>query len=151
MTPTFSLRRGLATDQHAIKRLARKARINRFGLHWNCFTLAVDSRGDIIACGQTKRHRDGSFELASLAVEKSWRGRGVARTIIESLTSSFDGQLWLICRSTLTPLYERFGFKNVEKDQNESRYFRRIQRVAAIARRLVKGGENITVMRRRRS
>ena len=91
--------------------------------------VAVDTSGALIGCGQVKPHRDGSRELASIAVKKEWRGQGIARAIIEQLIASNPGPLWLTCASRLTPLYARFGFREVTTPDDMPPYFRRASRL----------------------
>ena len=82
---SFSIRSAGIDDRRAIKKLIRKAHINPFGLDWRRFVLAVDTQGDIIGSGQLKRHSGGTIELASLAVEKKYRGNGIGGEIINYL------------------------------------------------------------------
>jgi hypothetical protein len=53
---------------------------------------------------------------------------GLARTIIEKLLETHPGDLYLTCRASLQPFYERFGFEAIETPQMPS-YFRRISRL----------------------
>ena len=149
--PEFNIRRASAVDRRAIRELIRKARINRLGLHWSRFTLAVNHVGEIIGCGQLKRHRDGSVELASLAVSKRWRRMGVGRAIIESLIDSHKGRLWLTCQSKLIPLYERFGFESADGELHTSRHYRRIYRFLSLIHRYIFRKDFIAIMCKRKS
>ncbi len=115
-------------------------------LHWEHFTLAVDERGQMIGCGQIKPHRDGSRELASIAVEPCCRGQGAARAIIEHLMARAEPPLHLTCRSKLAPLYEKFGFRTVESTAEMPPYFRLIARAFKIFRRLFRLEDALTVM-----
>ncbi|MEW5988852.1 MAG: GNAT family N-acetyltransferase, partial [Chloroflexota bacterium] len=119
---------------------------NPSGLDWQRFVLAVDGRDEMIGCGQVKPHRDGSWELASIAVVPEWRGRGVARAIIEHLMARADPPLWLMCNSKLIPLYERFGFREVKETAAMPPYFRRIIHLASPFFRLLPAGEYLAVM-----
>lgn len=89
------------------------ARINPTGVRWQRFIVAVHGHGDIIGCGQVKLHRDGSFELASIVVRRQWRGRGVAREIIETLQARGGPPMWLTCASPLSTFYQKFGFREM--------------------------------------
>ena len=124
------MRPAMAGDQPAIRRMIRRAGINPLGLAWRRFVVVEASEG-IIACGQVKDHADGSRELASLAVAEGWRGRGLARVIIEHLQRQSGPPLWLTCREGLVPLYTRFGFRKVTEAGDLSPYFRRLMRLAA--------------------
>jgi N-acetylglutamate synthase-like GNAT family acetyltransferase len=118
-------------------------------LDWLRFLVAESNDGHVIGCGQIKPHQDGSQELASIAVTEDWRGKGVARAIIEALMTGHDGELYLTCRSSLGALYEKFGFYEVEDPADMPRYFRRISKVVGIVVPLLRRGERLLVMKRR--
>lgn len=130
----FSLRSAGKADAAAIKRLIYQVGINPLGLRWQNFILAVDEQGQMIGCGQIKEHYDGSRELASIAVDPNWRGRGVATTIIQELLHRQNGLLYLTCRTGLTPFYQRFGFEPAEFTELPP-YFRRIHHLSGLLRR----------------
>lgn len=144
----FVLRPAVYQDTPAIYELARQGRINPTGLKWERFIVAETPESQIIACGQIKPHRDGSQELASIVVTKEWRHRGVARAIIEELIAGFDGPLYLMCRSSIGPMYEKFGFRVLEEDQMP-KYFRRVSKLAGVLDALRKEGEYLLVMGRK--
>jgi amino-acid N-acetyltransferase len=143
MPPSFTLRPADSADFPAIRGLIRAAQINPLGLHWQRFVIAVDAQGQMIGCGQVKPHRDGSRELASIAVTPAWRGQGVARAIIEHLLAIHPGTLYLTCRAGLGAFYEKFGFGAIQAADMPP-YFRRLSRLAKLATRLT--GENLLVM-----
>jgi amino-acid N-acetyltransferase len=116
-------------------------------LDWVRFVLAESAGDQVIGCAQIKPHRDGSQELASLVVTPEWRGQGVARAIIERLLRDHPGEMYLMCRSSLGPLYKKFGFREVE--QNEMpKYFRLIKRLSRVVEVLRSEGETLLVMKR---
>ncbi len=127
--PDFTLRPATAVDQPAIKALIRAVGINPLGLDWRRFLVAVDIGGALVGCGQVKPHRDGTRELASIAVEKGWRHQGVARAIIEALMAREAPPLWLTCASPRVPFYNRFGFREVVGPDAMPANFRRITRL----------------------
>jgi amino-acid N-acetyltransferase len=127
----FALRPAISADEAAIRRMVHAEHINPAGLDWRRFVVAVDEGGEVIGCGQVKPHRDGSRELASLVVVPAWRGRGVGRAIIEHLIVSHPGRLYLTCRSTLGPLYEKFGFRAIPPSEMTP-YFRKLKRLAGV-------------------
>jgi len=145
MEAPFSLRPATQADFPAIRRLVLAERINPTGLDWQRFLVAVNSDEELIGCGQVKSHRDGSRELASIVVVPAWRRRGVARAIIERLLAENPGTLYLTCRSSLGPLYEKFGFHALEP-QDMPPYFRRLSRLASVMNLLVDFGETLLVM-----
>lgn len=146
MDRSIELRPAQEDDAADIARLVRGAKLNPTGLDWKRFTVAEDSDGNVVGCGQVKPHRDGSLELASLVVDPRLRGQGVGRRLIESLLEGVSQPLWLMCRSSLVPLYERFGFEEVGPDDKQPRYFRRVRRLASVYHFLRGTGEYLAVM-----
>jgi N-acetylglutamate synthase-like GNAT family acetyltransferase len=136
-------------DFTAIRDLIRAVQINPLGLDWKRFIIAVDSGGRLIACGQIKPHQDGSMELASIAVIPEMRRRGIATKIIERLIRSNSGPLYLTCRASLEEFYMRFRFSRLETTEMPA-YFRRIARMARIARALKLVPIELLVMKRER-
>ncbi len=159
----FTLRPATVADAAAIKALIRQSGINPMGLDWPRFVLAVDTGDEwkeqgsflsklqinlpMIGCVQLKPHGDGSVELASLAVVPEWRGRGVARALIEHMLEQHSGPLYLMCRAGLGPLYEKFGFQSLEIEEMPP-YFRRIARLMDVLGVLRPNSEGLLVMRR---
>lgn len=147
MDTNYNLRPAAEKDAAAIRTLIIKVRINPTGLDWRRFIVAVMDEEVIIGCGQIKPHRDGSLEMASIAVTPSWHGKGVARAIIEHLLASHQGALYLMCQSSLGPMYEKFGF-NVIQEEQMPKYFRRVSKLAGMAKFMRKQGETLLVMQR---
>lgn len=121
--------------------------INPLALDWHRFVLAIDANGVVIGCGQVKPHSDGTQELASIAVLPGWRGRGVARSIIEYLLAQHPGRLYLTCRSQLGPLYQKFGFQVIQRS-DMTPYFRRLSWFVVWFARLTRQPGSMLVMRR---
>lgn len=122
----IQLRSATAADLVLIKEMVRQERLNPMGLKWERFLLAVSETGEVVGCGQIKSHKDGSHELASIVTRSDWRGQGVARLMIEQLMSEQTSSLWLMCRSSLAPFYEKFGFVEVQERGEMPAYFRHI-------------------------
>lgn len=141
-----SLRPARASEQAILRAIIRRARINPLGLNWQRFVVVADQQGSVVACGQVKPHRDGTRELASLAVVEAWQGKGLARAIIEHLQQVSGPPLWLTCRERLAPLYRRFGFQQVQRSADMSPYFRRLDRVAKTILRFARQGGGLAVM-----
>jgi N-acetylglutamate synthase-like GNAT family acetyltransferase len=143
----YTLRSATEEDFAEIRKLIYAVKINPVGLDWRRFILAVDRQDRVIGCGQIKLHRDGSRELASIAVRENARRQGVARRIIEHLIASLPtGPLYLTCRQELGPFYERFGFVAL-KSNDMSPTFRRISRITIFLRKLHLISQEILVMR----
>jgi amino-acid N-acetyltransferase len=123
---TIIYRPAQASDEAAIKALIRAVNINPIGLKWQRFLVAVDENGRLIGCGQIKPHRDGSRELASIAVQKAYRRHGIAGKIIQRLLAEEQPPIWLTCMDKLVPFYAQFGFVEVKAGDGRSLpfYFR---------------------------
>lgn len=133
-------------DQDRITDLVRSARLNPIKLKWDRFLVVETEHGRVVACGQVRRHRDGTRELASIVVEEGWRGRGLGRQLIEALMSRYDRPLWLMCRSNLAPLYAKFGFEEVAPQDAQPAYFQRVRTLASVYHFLASTGEHLAVM-----
>jgi N-acetylglutamate synthase-like GNAT family acetyltransferase len=145
--PNFTLRPATATDASKIRAIISAVKINPTSLSWQRFILATDPEGKVIGCGQVKPHADGSRELASIAVLQAWRGKGIARMIIEYLLAQNPGRIYLTCRSRLGPFYQKFGFRAIQEAEMPP-YFRRISRMIAVFQKLSRRGDGLLVMRR---
>jgi N-acetylglutamate synthase-like GNAT family acetyltransferase len=143
----ISLEPATSQDSGAIRRLVISGGINPTGLDWRRFVVAISPQREVIGCGQIKPHRDGSLELASVAVTSEWRGQGVARAIIERLLAENPSELHLMCRSGLGGLYEKFGFRVIQEEEMP-RYFRKVSRLAGLVEVLRRDGESLLVMKR---
>lgn len=144
---TFSIRPALPRDKSVIRQLVANALINPIGLDWKRFIVAVTEENKVIGCGQVKQHRDGSWEMASIVVETSWRRKGVARKIINQLLSLHDEDLYLMCRSDLGEMYEKFGFRILEESEMPI-FFRRVNKLSGVIDLLRREGVYLLVMGR---
>ncbi|HNP72964.1 MAG TPA: GNAT family N-acetyltransferase [Kouleothrix sp.] len=143
----LSIRPAIAADQRAITAIVRAARINPFGLDWQRF-LVVEESGGLIAVGQVKPHRDGSRELASIAVVPEWQGQGLGAAVVRALLAREPGTLHLMCASPTVPFYQRFGFYQIGQPAMP-RYFRRMASIAAALSRIARNRQmSLAVMRR---
>jgi N-acetylglutamate synthase-like GNAT family acetyltransferase len=143
----FTLRPATLTDASTIRKIISLVRINPLALDWHRFTLAIDTDGKVIGCGQIKPHTDGSFELASIAVLPEWRNQGVARRLIKYLLEQHPGTMYLTCQSILGPMYKKFGFKSIETDEMTP-YFRRLSRIVHWVGKLTRQPHGMLVMKR---
>lgn len=87
--------------------------------------MAVNDGGQVIACGQIKPHGGGIRELASIAVNPSHQGLGLARAVIEKLLANVERPVYLMCLSKMEGLYVKFGFRPIPHAAMP-RYFQRI-------------------------
>lgn len=147
LTSEYRLRPATAADAALIRQIISRVHINPTALDWHRFILAVDETGNVIACGQVKPHAGGLQELASLAVLPAWRGRGVAREIIEYLMQQHPGRLFLTCRASLEPLYQKFGFQAINYEEMPV-YYRHLSRLANVFNRLFRFSDRLLVMRK---
>ncbi len=109
---SISIRTANQGEARIIRHIVRQARINPFDLDWPNFVVA--EHGDQIAgVGQVKTHRDGSRELASIAVRPEYQGQGIGSQIIWELIDREKGLLYLTCTDNLEGFYRRFGFRKV--------------------------------------
>ncbi len=136
------IRPAQAADQRAIRAIIRKTCINPFDLDWQRFVVAVDQGADLIGCGQIKEHKDGSYELASIAVVEDWRNRGIASRLIHHLLKTDVSPIWLMCRSDLVPFYEKFNFHVVGQIEDVPPYFQRVMKLWNVLGKL-RGGRQI--------
>lgn len=143
---SYELRPATAVDQPAIKQLIRQVNINPLGIKWQRFWVVMDGDGRLLACGQLKPHRDGSCELASIAVQPDWRKRGLARLLIEHLLDGRSEPVWLTCVSKLIPFYEPFGFVAVTAVATMPPYFRRAQRFFRLYQKVSRFPHPLAVM-----
>lgn len=141
----YEIRRALESESAQIKDLIHLAGINPTGLDWKRFIVAVNAGGEVIGCGQVKHHGADIQEMASIAVSLAYRGRGIARKIIEELLQKTSRPLYLMCIAHNGPMYEKFGFKSIPYQQMP-RYFQRIKKVFDIADVFRQTGEELLVM-----
>jgi amino-acid N-acetyltransferase len=141
-----NIRPALETEASQIRELIYQVGINPTGLDWKRFVVAVNDRDEMIGCGQLKPHRKEVLELASIAVYPDHQGKGVARDIIEYLLKDSPRPLYLMCQSSLEPLYEKFGFRAISYDEMP-RYFQRISKLAGLVTTLASREEHLLIMK----
>ena len=142
----YTLRPARESESGQIKDLIHLTGINPMGLDWKRFVVAANDRDEMIGCGQVKPHGTEILELASLAVYPDYRGKGVARAIIEHLLANSPRPLYLMCESSLGPLYEKFGFRGIDYDEMP-RYFQRISKLVGLAATLSRRDERLLIMK----
>ncbi len=125
----FSIRSATKEDAAFIRRLIWQVGINPLGLDWRRFVVAVHANGTRLGCVQLKVHKDGSSELASLAVLPLYRQQRVAEALIRTILIDLNPPVFLTCRGSLVSCYERFGFQEISDVNSMPVYFRRIKRI----------------------
>ena len=134
------------TEATQIRNLIYLVGINPTGLDWKRFVVAVNDQDEMIGCGQLKPHGQDVLELASIAVYPEHQGKGVARLIIEHLLKDSPRSLYLMCESSLGPLYEKFGFRGISYEEMP-RYFQRMSKLAGLVTTLAHRKERLLVMK----
>jgi N-acetylglutamate synthase-like GNAT family acetyltransferase len=141
-----TIRPAREAEASQIRDLIHLVGINPMGLDWKRFVVAVNDRDEMIGCGQLKPHGQEVLELASIAVYPEHQGKGVARAIIEYLLKNSPRPLYLMCQSSLGPLYEKFGFRAIPYEEMP-RYFQRISKLAGLVTTLAKREERLLIMK----
>ena len=143
------IRPAFEAEQKEINTIIRLARLNPVGLDWRRFLVVVDG-GEIVGVAQVKPHRDGTRELASIAVVPARQGQGIGSTMIHALLARETSPLYLFCESDTEDYYTRFGFRRIEPHAMPS-YFRRMYRLGNLLLRIraifMKDGLRLVVMR----
>ena len=142
----FTLSPAIETDFPSIKALIYSGGINPIGLAWKRFVVATSPDGKVIGCGQLKPHGKEILELASIVVSSEYRNQGIARAIIEYLLDEGPRPLYLMCRSRLEPLYEKFGFRAILYEEMP-RYFQRISKLGVETVAKFGEGDGLSVMK----
>ena len=136
--PNITLRPATATDQPAIRQLVRQVGINPFGLAWPRFVVA-EMDGQFAGCAQLKPHRDGSLELASVAVLPSLQGQGIGAALVQHFCRIVPGDLYLMCAERNANFYTRFGFIIMQRPAAMPPDFRRTYQLARLVRPIFGG------------
>ena len=125
----FNIRKANKQDARFIRKLIRQVGINPMGLDWHRFVIAEQQDGERIGCAQVKIHSDQSRELASVAVVAEYRKHGVASALIREVLKDQEAPIYLVCRGSLVPFYERYNFHEMDDIAAMPGYFRKIKRV----------------------
>ncbi|MCC7449691.1 MAG: GNAT family N-acetyltransferase [Anaerolineae bacterium] len=144
------IRPATQADQGRIRAIVYEAGINPRQLDWSRFRVA-DDQGQIVGIGQIKTHRDGSRELASIAVIPVRQGEGIASRIIQDLLAAETDVLYLMCNSRLEGFYQRFGFQTLEPTvmpPDLKRMWRLVQIVRPLLRLIYRYDVQLLIMRR---
>jgi N-acetylglutamate synthase-like GNAT family acetyltransferase len=111
---TVDIRPATESDSEAIRSLIHEADINPRDLDWRRF-LVADDGGEVVACAQVRVHRQGTRELASVAVREARRGEGIGRRISEAMIEREPTRpLFLYAEAANVPYWTKFAFAEVE-------------------------------------
>jgi N-acetylglutamate synthase-like GNAT family acetyltransferase len=81
------------------------------------FVLAVNGV-QVLGCARIKEMKDGSLELASVAVEDKRRGKGIGRNLVKIVVANEPRRpLYLMCRKSRQRFYEFLGFKVIDEKE----------------------------------
>jgi ribosomal protein S18 acetylase RimI-like enzyme len=94
-----------------------------------------------------KPHRDGTWELASIATLPAYQKQGIASRLIEQLLAQHPGTLQLTCMEHMGAFYEQFGFREVPRAEMTP-YFKRLSKLASVFLFVGRPGERLLVMKR---
>lgn len=119
--PSFSLRPALPADVPAIATLVGPYAQRRILLAKELvayyeaiqeFLVAVDDAGEVIGCGALHVMWQDLGEVRTLAVESSWRGRGVGHALLTALVDRAMalGLSRLFCLTFEVTFFRRHGF-----------------------------------------
>jgi len=116
----ISLRPAIVADAATIRTMILSERLDPSMLDWRNFIVAYDEAkgnangaangGKIVGIAQMKPYAD-CREFGSLAVAPDYRNQGIGGRLIRTLIGREQGDVWLLCRDTNAPYYDKFGFE----------------------------------------
>ncbi|HYH09608.1 MAG TPA: GNAT family N-acetyltransferase [Thermoanaerobaculia bacterium] len=87
--------------------------------------VIADIDGAPAGIGRLVPAGEGAYELGGMLVFDAFRGRGIARQIIDELLRIAEGHdVYCIPFADLEPIYARAGFVRIEEDETTPRYVR---------------------------
>jgi amino-acid N-acetyltransferase len=107
----LNIRSATQQDDTIIRQMVSKEHLDPTSLKWQHF-LVAERDGQIVGIGQVKAYPDCQ-ELGSLVVLPQYRGQDIAADLIHALEARARRPLYLTCRDTLQPYYERFGYQRI--------------------------------------
>jgi GNAT superfamily N-acetyltransferase len=112
VSTAYTIRPATAEDASLIKHTVKQARLDRTGLDWHNFKMAVDGEDQMLGICQVRRYA-GIRELGSLYVRKPYRSQGIAAALIRTCLADQPAPVHLECVEARRPYYERFGFHRI--------------------------------------
>jgi N-acetylglutamate synthase-like GNAT family acetyltransferase len=87
--------------------------------------VVAEVEGEAAGIGRLVPAGDDAYELGGMLVFDAFRGRGVARQIIDELLRLADGRdVYCIPFADLEPIYAKAGFTRIEEDATTPEYVR---------------------------
>ena len=106
------IRPATEADAEVIKQTIKAAGLDRTGLDWRRFKLAVAPEGEVLGMCQVRRYWD-TRELGSLWVRKDFRKRGLGGMLIRACLAEEIPPVHLECVEARQPYYEQHGFVRI--------------------------------------
>lgn len=116
------------------------------GVDWRNFVVVVSDSGDLIGCCRFKLHKDGVREVATISVDKAWRGRGIPLDGRDFMLAHFPRPWWGTCLNNLIPVYLRLGAVEVVDPGQMPPFLRRRQRLFNALLRLVRSKHYLAIL-----
>lgn len=106
------IRPATAADAELIRKTIKRAGLDRTGLDWRRFKLAVTARDEAVGMCQVRRYWN-TRELGSLWVRRDYRQRGLGGVLIRACLAEEEPPVHLECVAARQPYYEKHGFRRV--------------------------------------
>jgi N-acetylglutamate synthase-like GNAT family acetyltransferase len=107
------VRKALPEDIPSAAGLVERLGLDYPGMESDALWIAEDGRGRIVGAVALKKHPD-CLELCALGVDPDFRGKGVARALVEALMAEAPGDVHL---ATVIPgFFESCGFHIIKND-----------------------------------
>ncbi|MCB0199095.1 MAG: GNAT family N-acetyltransferase [Caldilineae bacterium] len=99
-------------DAQIIKQSIKDAGLDRTGLNWRRFKLAVTTEGEVLGMCQVRHYWD-TRELGSLWVRADTRGYGIGGVLIRACLAEEAPPVYLECVEARQTYYETHGFRRI--------------------------------------
>lgn len=116
------------------------------GVDWRDFVVAVSDEGALIGCCRVRRHSGGIREVATISVDKAWRGRGIPLAGVRFMADNYPRPLWGTCLSSVIPLYQSLGAVEVVDPKAMPAFLRRRRWLFNLLLRLARRKDYLAVM-----
>ncbi|CAM9453973.1 unnamed protein product [Ectocarpus sp. 13 AM-2016] len=105
------------TEQGTIQKIVVGMLMNPMSIDVSNF-ICAEQEGALVGFGQVRPIGGSNYELASLHVDESYRGRGIGSSVVRQLVTGYvsthgEGQirnLYLLTLDSTVPFYEKNGF-----------------------------------------